>query len=84
METTRELTFGERAVGLKFNPSCDDNVNKAKKIMAEALDLLKEVEIEKNMSYENGIVSWETNVFRTQAFNKIIDAQMSLVKYITW
>ena len=28
--------------------------------------------------------SWEANVFRTNAFNKVVDAQMALVKYITW
>ena len=81
--TERELTFGEKAVGLTFNPSGDEKVNKAKQIMAEALDLLKEAEEEKT---DNGkaMQSWEANVFRTNAFNKIVDAQMSLVKYITW
>jgi len=76
----RELTFGEKAVGLTFNPSGDEKVHKAKQLMAEALDLLKEAEEEKS---KNGI-TWEANVFRTNAFNKIVDAQMSLVKYITW
>jgi hypothetical protein len=81
--TERELTFGEKAVGLTFNPSGDEKVNKAKRIMAEALDLLKEAEEEKT---DNGkaMQSWEANVFRTNAINKIVDAQMSLVKYITW
>lgn len=78
----RELTFGEKAVGLTFNPSGDEKVNKAKQLMADALDLLKEVEIEKADSFSRE--SWEANVFRTNAFNKIVDAQMSLVKYITW
>ena len=79
----RELTFGEKAVGLSFNPSGDENVNKAKQLMADALDLLKKVE---NAKTDNGqaMQSWEANVFRTNAFNKIVDAQMSLVKYITW
>jgi hypothetical protein len=83
--TERELTFGEKAVGLTFNPSGDEKVNKAKRLMAEALDLLKESEAEKaKSSVGNAIASWESNVFRTNAFNKIVDAQMSLVKYITW
>jgi hypothetical protein len=82
-QTERELTFGEKAVGLTFNPSGDEKVNKAKQLMAESLDLLKEVEAEKT---DNGraMLSWEANVFRTTAFNKIVDAQMSLVKFITW
>jgi hypothetical protein len=82
-QVQRELTFGEKAVGLTFNPSGDEKANRAKQLMAEALDLLKEAEIEKT---DNGkaMQSWEANVFRTNAFNKIVDAQMSLVKYITW
>jgi hypothetical protein len=84
-QSGRELTFGEKAVGLTFNPSGDAKVNKAKQLMADALDLLKEVESQKNDgSKAVSAVSWEANVFRTIAFNKIIDAQMSLVKYITW
>jgi hypothetical protein len=80
---SRPQTFGEKAVGLTFNPSGDEKVNKAKQLMADALDLLKEVEAEKTDN-GNAISSWEANVFRTNAFNKIVDAQMSLVKYITW
>jgi len=82
-QTERELTFGEKAVGLTFNPSGDEKVNKAKRLMADALDLLKDAELEKT-EYGNKMISWEVNVFRTNAFNKIVDAQMSLVKYITW
>jgi hypothetical protein len=85
MENTveKELTFGEKAVGLTFNPSGDEKVNKAKKLMADALDLLQQAELEKS-DYGKIIQSWQSNVFRTNAFNKIVDAQMSLVKYITW
>lgn len=79
-QVERELTFGEKAVGLTFNPSGDEKVHKAKQLMADALDLLKDAEEEKS---KKGI-TWEANVFRTNAFNKIVDAQMSLVKYITW
>jgi hypothetical protein len=82
-EVTRELTFGEKAVGLTFNPSGDEKVNKAKQLMADALDLLKESEAEKTDN-GNAIVSWESNVLRTEAFNSVVRAQMSLVKYITW
>jgi hypothetical protein len=81
--TERELTFGEKAVGLTFNPSGDVKVNKAKQLMADALDLLKESESEKTDN-GNSIVSWESNVLRTEAFNSVVRAQMSLVKYITW
>jgi hypothetical protein len=82
-DTQRELTFGEKAVGLTFNPSGDEKVNRAKRLMADALDLLKEVEAEKTDGGK-AMSSWEANVFRTNAFNKTVDAQMALVKYITW
>ena len=81
--TERELSFGEKAVGLTFNPSGDEKVNKAKRLMADALDLLKEVENEKTVN-GNVTPTWNSNVFKTNAFNKIVDAQMALVKYITW
>lgn len=82
-QVERELTFGEKAVGLTFNPSGDEKVNRAKQLMADALDLLQEAELEKS-DYGKITQNWESNVFRTNAFNKIVDAQMSLVKYITW
>ena len=81
--TERELSFGEKAVGLTFNPSGDEKVNKAKRLMADALDLLKEVENGKTVN-GNVTPTWNSNVFKTNAFNKIVDAQIALVKYITW
>ena len=79
----QELTFGQKAVGLSFNPSGEDNVTKAKQLMAEAIDLLEKDHNEKT---NNGkmMSSWTRNVFRTAAFNAIIAAQMALVKYLTW
>ena len=32
------MTFGEKAVGLTFNPSGDENVNKLKSLYAEIID----------------------------------------------
>ena len=51
--------------------------------MAEAIDLLMEAEAERT-DKGNKMQSWTGNVFKTNAFNKIVDAQMALVKYITW
>jgi hypothetical protein len=60
-QTSRELTFGEKAVGLTFNPSGDEKVNKAKQLMSDALDLLKEAESEKaKLSVGNAIKIMET------------------------
>ncbi len=75
------MTFGEKAVGLTFNPSGDEGVNKAKKLSADLIDLLNEY---KNVKTQYGILSWTTNVLFTAAFNAIVAAQMAAVKYITF
>lgn len=74
----KEQTFGMASVGINFNPSGDEKVNKAKQLCADLIDLLEEVHKTRTSP------SWATNVFRTTAFNLIIQAQMQLVKYITW
>lgn len=80
---TLELTFGQKAVGFTFNPSGDPRVAQAKQLIADAIDLLEEVHREKT---DNGAASstWFRNVFRTEAFNQLVNASSSLVKYLTW
>jgi len=39
---TRELTAGEVAVGLTFNPSGDERVAKLKALFAEAFDIVEQ------------------------------------------
>lgn len=82
-ETQRELTFGEKAVGLTFNPSGDAKVGKAKQLMAQSIDLLEEAHKE-GTDNGNKMASWVRTVLRIAAFNAIIAAQMALVKYLTW
>ena len=79
----RPQTFGEKAVGITFNPSGSDEVHEAKMLAAKQIDLLEKVH---NKATDNGkaMSSWVRNVLRTQAFNLLISAQMALVKYITW
>lgn len=77
-----ELTFGQKAVGLQFNPSGDESVNKAKQLSADLIDLVEE---HKEKVRSQGVqLSWVTNVFRTAAFNAVIAAQMAVVKFLTW
>ena len=82
-ENMEELTFGQKAVGLQFNPSGEDNVTKAKQLMAEAIDLLEKDHAEKTNNGAGSITSVR-HLFRITAFNAIIAAQMALVKYLTW
>ena len=74
----RPQTFGEKAVGITFNPSGSDEVYEAKMLAAKQIDLLEKVHI------KLANTSWVRNVLRTQAFNLLVSAQMALVKYITW
>ena len=79
----RPQTFGEKAVGITFNPSGADEVYEAKILAAKQIDLLEKVH---NKVTDDGkaMSSWVRNVLRTQAFNLLVSAQMALVKYITW
>ena len=38
--TSREMTYGEKAVGLTFNPSNDPKVQKVKELYAEIIDIV--------------------------------------------
>ncbi len=74
------LTFGQKCVGLTFNPSGDAQVTRAKQIFAEAIDML---------GFEDGHPpaghsTYISNVLRTGALNAIIAAQMAVVKFLTW
>ena len=90
MENT-ELTFGQKAVGLRFNHATGDlhnDVEKAKLLSAELIDLVekhtKEIQNDKGVEGYTTLLTRETNIFRTQAFNKVIEAQMAVVKFLTW
>jgi hypothetical protein len=75
-EKTKPLTFGQKLVGLTFNPSGDDKVNKAKRLCAQLADLLKE----DNESRETSeLSSW----LYEHAICEILNAQMNVVKVLT-
>ena len=78
----REQTFGEKAVGITFNPSGADEVYEAKMLAAKQIDLLEKAHIK--LTNDSANTSWIRNVLRTQAFNLLVSAQMALVKYLTW
>lgn len=73
---TRELTFGEKLVGLNFNPANDDKVSKAKRLCADLADLLNDEHL-----------SRQESMLGTQLFNhaagEILNAQMNVVKVLT-
>lgn len=72
----QELSFGQKLVGLTFNPSGDEKVNRIKELAAEMADLLTEV----NNSQE---ISYLSSTFYGGAIRRILDAQMYSVKFLT-
>jgi hypothetical protein len=81
IEILPELTFGQRAVGITYLPSGEEEVIKAKQLSAELIDLVEQKMLLHKLSPN---VSWTTNVFRIAAFNAIIAAQMAVVKFLTY
>ena len=71
-----ELTFGQKLVGLSFNPSGDPKVQRAKELCAELADLLHD-------HYKNK----ESFPLEVQLYNhtigEILNAQMNVVKVLT-
>lgn len=71
-----QLSFGEKLVGITFNPSGDDKVARAKQLFAEAANLLHEDFHSKERS-GLGVTLYE------HAIGEILNAQMNVVKVIT-
>lgn len=80
---SEELTFGQKAIGITFNPGGLESVNQAKQLSADLIDLV-ETKYNELTNNSDGRLSWTTNVLRTAAFNAIITAQMAVVKFLTW
>ena len=72
----REMTFGEKLVGLTFNPSNDDKVAKAKRLCADLADLLEE-ELQSKES------SRLEHLLYPSVVSKILDAQTNVVRLLT-
>ena len=77
-EETRSLTYGEKAVGLTFNPSGDPDVDRVKKLFAEVIDLCHHKRLlAANRGTEKG------RLFAI-AVTEAQEAQMWAVKALTW
>jgi hypothetical protein len=76
MSEERELTFGERAVGLTFNPSNSPEVDACKRGFAAVIDQMNDL----RGASDNADVKRMASVAITEAQT----AQMWAVKAITW
>lgn len=74
---TKVLSFGEKLVGIEFNPSNDDKVAKVKNLMAEIANIMVE-------SYEENGKSPIKSLLFDHAIGEIVSAQMAAVKVITF
>jgi hypothetical protein len=75
--TQRELSFGERLVGLTFNPSGDEKVNTAKRLCADLADLIHED------NKQHGDQSALRDPLYAHTIGEILNAQMNAVKLLT-
>lgn len=73
----REMTFGEKLVGLTFNPSGDEKVHRAKELCAELADLL-------NDNADPNIERPLCRLLFDKTIGNILDAQMNVVKVLTF
>ncbi len=78
----RPMSFGEQLVGITFNPSGDEAVTKAKQLSAELADIVQTNWLDDHAN------STPYSALKTQlydnAVHKIIDAQMAVVKLLTF
>ena len=72
-----ELTFGQKAVGVSFNPSRNESVDKIKQQFADIIDTLNDMRNDPQMA---------SGVKRhcSQAITECETAQMRAVKSLTW
>ena len=73
----REPTFGEKAVGLSFNPSADDQVHACKSGFAAEIDRMNDLR-------NDPATSPEKKRLASVAITELQGAQMWAVKAITW
>lgn len=72
----REMTFGEKAVGLSFNPSGDDAVAQCKAEFAAVIDRMNDLRAVSDNP--------EVKRMASVAITEVQTAQMWAVKAITW
>jgi len=73
----REMTFGEKAVGLTFNPSGDQTVHELKEAYAKVIDILVAIT-------GGAYASPERARLASVAITEAQGAQMWAVKAATW
>jgi len=76
MNLAKELSFGEKAVGLTFNPSSNETVDSIKRKFASIIDQLANLRSDTN--------NLEMKRMYSVAITEAQTAQMWAVKAVTW
>ena len=79
LQDVREPSYWEKAVGLSFNPSGDESVQKIKELYAQIIDIMDDVR-----NYENNWSNGEKKRLASVAITEAQTAQMRAVKALTW
>lgn len=74
---TSELSYGQKAVGLTFNPSGDHVVNKIKELYADIIDICNDLR-------NSPDTTPEAKRLYSVAITEAQGAQMWAVKAVTW
>lgn len=74
--TGREMTYGEKAVGLTFNPGGNPKVDEIKKLYAQIIDLCNDLRTEAGQGEKGRLLS--------VAITEAQTAQMWAVKGVTY
>lgn len=75
----KELTYGQKLVGLTFNPSGDSRVNAIKQSAADMIDNVRDA------NNAEGVKEGTDAAFLSDyAIQAILTAQMAAVKRVTW
>jgi len=77
-QTVGTFTFGQKLVGVTFNPSGDNKVNKAKELCAELADLVHD-----DWQYAPKEHTPLQNQLYDHTIGEILNAQMNVVKLLT-
>ena len=78
-DTQREPTYGEKAVGLTFNHAegvTHERVHEVKTIFAKLIDMVEGERTPNDSRFKNTII--------TSGVTMLLNAQMIVVKIITW
>ena len=79
------VTRGMELVGYSFNPSNLPEVDRAKKLSADLIDMvLDDHDIKVAKATAENPITYNRNILKTLAVTAMVQAQMAVVKILTW